>query len=187
MEAGTPLEKLLEGGEVALPSEEETLLMMLQGKEILIEHGFTHYEVDNFAQLGKECRHNLNYWENRPYLGLGLGAHSYWQNSRIRNADRLHLYQPALLAGRLPVAATQRVQKREEMEDTMMLGLRLIKGVSIAAFHSRFGVDLRTLFAPEIHWLTERGLIECDSEAIRLSQRGLPLANLVFAEFITPQ
>ncbi|MFW0860817.1 MAG: radical SAM family heme chaperone HemW [Dethiobacter sp.] len=185
VESGTRLEGLLEQGEVTLPSEEEALLMMQQGKEILTAHGFNHYEIANFAKPGHQCRHNLSYWENRPYLGLGLGAHSYWQNSRYRNTADLPLYQNSLLAGILPPAAIHPVEMREEMEDTMMLGLRLTAGVSFKEFQRRFRLDLRTLFAAEIHGLAERGLIECDSEAIRLSRRGLPLANLVFAEFIT--
>ncbi len=159
--------------------------MMQQGKKILTAHGFNHYEIANFAKPGHQCRHNLSYWENRPYLGLGLGAHSYWQNSRYRNTADLPLYQNSLSAGILPPATIRPVEMREEMEDTMMLGLRLTAGVSFKEFQRRFRLDLRTLFAAEIHGLAERGLIECDSEAIRLSRRGLPLANLVFAEFIT--
>lgn len=185
VEAGTRLDELLEQGELTLPSEEETLLMMQQGREILIAHGFNHYELANFAKPGHQCRHNLRYWENRPYLGVGLGAHSYLRNCRCRNTADLQLYQNSLLAGILPPATSQPVQKREEMEDTMMLGLRLTRGVSYKEFQRRFRLDLRLLFAEEISRLVERGLIECDSEAIRLSQQGLPLANLVFAEFIT--
>ena len=185
VEEGTRLAELLEEGELTLPAEEETLTMMHQGREILTAHGFEHYELANFAKPGHQSRHNLRYWENRPYLGLGLGAHSYWQNSRYCNTADLRLYQNALLVGMLPPAAIHAVQKREEMEDTMMLGLRLIRGVSFKAFERRFQVDLRMLFATEIDGLVKRGLIECDLETIRLSRRGLPLANLVFAEFIT--
>ena len=185
VEAGTRLAELLEGGELTLPSEEETLTMMHQGREILIAHGFKHYELANFAKPGHQCRHNLSYWENSHYLGLGLGAHSYWRSSRCCNTADLGLYQNALQAGMLPPATIHYVQKREEMEDTMMLGLRLVRGVSFKEFERRFQVDLRTLFAAEIHGLAERGLVEYDSETIRLSRRGLPLANLVFAEFIS--
>jgi oxygen-independent coproporphyrinogen-3 oxidase len=184
-EVGTRLDELLEQGELTLPTEEETLLMMQQGREILISHGFNHYELANFAKPGYQCRHNLSYWENRPYLGLGLGAHSYWRRNRYCNTADLSLYQNSLLAGMLPPAIIHPVEKREEMEDTMMLGLRLTDGVSFKEFQRRFQLDLRTLFAAEIHVLAEKGLIVCDSEAIRLSRRGLPLANLVFAEFIT--
>ncbi|MBS3983554.1 MAG: radical SAM family heme chaperone HemW [Dethiobacter sp.] len=185
VEAGTRLDALLEQGAATLPAEEEALAMMQQGREILVAHGFNHYELANFAKPGHQCRHNLSYWENRPYLGLGLGAHSYWQSSRYCNTADLPLYQKSLLAGMLPPATIHVVQKREEMEDTMMLGLRLTGGVSFKEFQRRFRLDLRTLFAAEIQGLREKGLIECDAETIRLSKRGLPLANLVFAEFIT--
>lgn len=185
VEEGTPLEAARAAGKVTLPTEEEGLAMLLQGREILLTHGFIHYEIANYARPGHLCRHNLTYWENRPYLGLGLGAHSYWDGCRFSNTTDIGQYRNSLANGILPVAERHSATRRQEMEDTMMLGLRLTAGVSFTAFQHRFGEDLRAVFAGEIGRLQEKGLIRCDGKNVRLTEDGLPLANLVFAEFIT--
>lgn len=185
VEQGTPLSLQVQNGKAALPEEEEALTMMLQGRDVLLEHGFVHYEIANFAKPGHICRHNMTYWENRSYLGLGLGAHSYWYGSRLRNTEDLEHYQSSLQHDTLPVSEMVAVTRRMELEDTMMLGLRLMRGVSFAVFYRRFGEDLRAVFKEELLRLKENGLIECSEEAVFLSFKGLPLANLVFAEFVS--
>ncbi|MDW7650118.1 MAG: radical SAM family heme chaperone HemW [Bacillota bacterium] len=185
VEEGTPLAALAESGRVVLPSEEEVLAMFQQARNILTQSGFTHYEVANFARKGHFCRHNLTYWQNLPYMGLGLGAHSYWQGRRLRNVTDMEQYQDIMREGQLPVAETMVVPPRQQMEDTMMLGLRLCEGVSFEEFMMRHGCDARDVFAKEISRLEKLGLVVCDKKSIRLSLAGYPLANLVFAEFIT--
>ncbi|MBS4030168.1 MAG: radical SAM family heme chaperone HemW [Clostridiales bacterium] len=172
-------------GMLHLPGEEEVLRMLLSGKEVLTQHGFEQYEIANFAQPGKASRHNSTYWHNRPYIGLGLGSHSYWMDKRIVNSSDPVIYRNLLIAGQLPITEVISVSRRQEMEDTMMLGLRLLAGVHFKDFSCRFGEDLRDVFSVEISRLHQAGLIISDNTGIRLSERGFPVANLVFAEFIT--
>lgn len=185
VEEGTELFALLSGDQLVLPAEEEALEMLLSGREALLNSGYHHYEIANFARPGHLCRHNLNYWRNLPYLGLGLGAHSFWGKHRLRNVTDFWQYKNLLDQGRIPVGEKIHVSEREEMEDTMMLGLRLLQGVAFAEFVKHYGVDAQDVFAAEIEHLQSLDLVECDDDCIRLTLRGYPLANLVFAEFLT--
>ena len=185
VEEETPLAALVDAGQLILPTEDDTLTMLLQGRKILMNAGYNHYEIANFAKPGHICRHNLTYWKNRPYLGLGLGAHSYWQGARLQNIADLNQYTAELSAGRLPVGESLPVSERQAQEDTMMLGLRLMEGVAFADFLHRFGVDARDVFAREISCLEKQGLVSCDKKRLWLTTVGYPLANLVFAEFIS--
>lgn len=172
-------------GTLQLPDEEEVLCMLLSGKELLMQQGFEHYEIANFALPGNVSNHNLTYWRNQPYIGLGLGSHSYWKNNRMVNTTDPAVYHHLLKDGQLPVNEVFSVSRRQEMEDTMMLGLRLLDGVRFKDFSERFGEDLRDVFSMEVSGLHKAGLIIVDNVRICLSERGFPVANLVFAEFIT--
>lgn len=185
VEEGTVFAEQCRDETLHLPEEEEVLRMLLSGKELLTIYGFEHYEIANFALPGCASRHNRTYWCNRPYIGLGLGSHSYWMDNRTVNAADPSVYRNLLESGQLPVTEVFPVSRRQEIEDTMMLGLRLLAGVSFDDFSNRFNEDLRHVFAVEISRLHQAGLIICDNAGIRLSERGFPVANLVFAEFIT--
>jgi oxygen-independent coproporphyrinogen-3 oxidase len=185
VEDETPLAALVDAGQLILPTEDDALAMLLQGRETLMNAGYNHYEIANFAKPGHLCRHNLTYWKNRPYLGLGLGAHSYWQGARLQNIADLNQYKAELSAGRLPVGESLPVSERQAQEDMMMLGLRLMEGVAFADFLHRFGLDARDVFAREISRLEKQGLVSCDKKRLWLTTVGYPLANLVFAEFIS--
>ncbi|HZK24165.1 MAG TPA: radical SAM family heme chaperone HemW [Oscillospiraceae bacterium] len=184
VEEGTLLAAQVAAGQVQLPDEDEVLTMFLAGRQYLQSRGYEHYEIANYARPGHQCRHNLTYWSNQPYLGLGLGAHSYWQGVRWENTRDPETYLTQLAAGQLPQAVQTTVTKDEAMEDTMMLGLRLLNGVSFADFQEKFGQDLRQVFNQEIKYLQSLGAVECDEHYIRLSEKGLPVANVVFAEFL---
>lgn len=181
---GTPLFKLVKEDRVALPDEEAQLEMFTLTREYLLPRNYEHYEIASYTK-GQHCRHNLTYWKNLPYAGIGLGAHSYWQKMRLANTRQMEVYLQSLAEDRLPVAECHNVSRREEMEDTIILGLRLRDGVSLSDFAGRFKRDLREVFAAEIKWLSELQLLECRDGFLRLTDKGLPLANTVFAEFIS--
>ncbi|NLN06001.1 MAG: radical SAM family heme chaperone HemW [Firmicutes bacterium] len=186
LEEGTALQAMAEAGEISLPDEDAALAMFIAAREYLLKQGFVHYEIANYARPGHCCRHNLTYWRNLPYFGLGLGAHTFWEGKRLVNTCCLENYQRELAAGKLPVAEILPVSLRQEMEDTMMLGLRLREGVSLQGFRQRFGVDLSLVFAPQLARLQELGLLVCDGQKVCLTAKGLPVANTVIAEFISP-
>jgi len=185
LEEETPLAASVASGEVSLPGEDETAGMLTAARLLLAAAGYVHYEIANFAHPRHVCLHNLVYWQNRPYLGLGLGAHSYWGGKRLVNARTLPDYAGLLDRDLLPVDDEWKVTDREVMEDTLILGLRLLEGVDFSEFAARHGCDARQVFSEELKRLERLGLIACDSKRVKLTANGLNLANEVFAEFIS--
>ncbi|MBS3948840.1 MAG: radical SAM family heme chaperone HemW [Dethiobacter sp.] len=185
LEEGTSLALLVATGDLTLPGEDEVAEMLLAARRQLSQAGYVHYEIANFARLGHECCHNRVYWQNKPYLGIGLGAHSYWERKRLVNTVELPVYTDLLARRVLPVAEEVLVTERQVMEDTFMLGLRLLSGVSFADFAACHGREAREVFAGQLARLERLGLLFCDGEYARLTAYGLSLANVVFAEFVS--
>lgn len=185
LEEGTPLHRAVENGEIEPCSEEDELVMYQMSIVRLTAAGFKHYEISNFARPGRECRHNLHYWHNLEYLGLGPGAHSYLNRKRFSNTADLDQYAVCLLEQReLSLAWEEDVSPEVEMAETMMLGLRLIEGVELAAFRRRFGYRLEDVFGSQLKKLVRDGLLELHDGFVRLTAAGLPVANWVFMEFV---
>ncbi|SHI33814.1 radical SAM family heme chaperone HemW [Desulfofundulus thermosubterraneus] len=186
IEEGTPLARAVAEGSV-LPCDEETdLAMYREVINFLAARGYEHYEVSNFARPGHRCRHNLTYWHNEPYLGLGPAAHSYLRGERLYNTASLEEYEARLLSGELPVAGREKLSRATMMAETVFLGLRLIEGLDLEKFAACFGENIEEVFGEQIIKLRRAGLLEIHSGRLRLTFRGLPLANAVFREFVLP-
>lgn len=188
LEEGTPLAEWVARGELPPPDDDLAAEMYEWAQERLEQAGFFHYEISNWARMGPEgpllCRHNLTYWRNEPYLGLGAGAASWWGGRRWTNVQHPAEYIRRLAAG-LPVAEEiEEIPLRLEMGETMMMGLRLTEGVKDARFRTRFGCGLAEVFGAELARLAEAGLLEWDGQTARLTPRGRLLGNQVFAEFL---
>jgi len=180
----TSLGEAVARGELA-PADEELELEMYQVlRRTLRRAGFVHYEISNFARPGRECRHNLNYWRNGEYAGYGPAACSYLGGRRTTNEKDPLAYAGRLFAGERPVAESEVPDERTRMAETVFLGLRLIGGLSRARFSALFGRDVTAVFGPEIAALEAKGLVELTPDALRLTERALPLANEVFAAFV---
>jgi len=160
------------------------LEMYREAIDYLPAAGYRHYEISSFARPGRLSRHNLGYWRNRPYLGLGPAAHSYLGSIRFFNEAAPDRYARRLAGGELPVAGREEVTPEKEMAETMFLGLRLIAGVDLAGFRRRFGRPAEDVYREQIGRLAEWGLVELAGGYLRLTRRGLPLANEVFKEFV---
>lgn len=185
IEEGTPFYRWHQQGRLPSPDEEVELAMYLDAIALAEARGLDQYEISNFARPGHQCRHNLLYWRNQPYLGLGPGAHSYWGGVRRANLGPLPAYEAALDRGELPLASQEAIAVELEMDETMLMGLRLTReGVGRAAFRARFGQALDRVYGPTVRRLAELGLIEDAGDRIRLSRRGLPVANQVFMAFL---
>jgi coproporphyrinogen III oxidase-like Fe-S oxidoreductase len=128
--------------------------------------------------------HNLVYWHNEPYLAAGVGAHGYVRGRRYENVTKLMDYAHLISQGQRPVAEHHMVSAAESAEDTMMLGLRLQEGVSLAEFEKRHGVSATDLFAAALARLSQQNLVEFVDGTIRLTHQAWPIANLVFEEFV---
>ncbi|OAT82305.1 radical SAM family heme chaperone HemW [Desulfotomaculum copahuensis] len=184
IEENTPLGRAVQTGDV-IPCDEETeLAMFLESIHLLTARGFEHYEISNFARPGHQCRHNLRYWHNLEYLGLGPAAHSFMRGCRYSNEEKVAAYAARLADGERPVAFSERPSRRTAMGEGIFLGLRLIKGLSLDEFARRYGERAEYVFAPEIDRLCRLSLLESRDGYLRLTGRGLPLANQVFVEFV---
>lgn len=207
VEPNTPLFQWVQSGRVDAPDDDDAGLLYELAMAHMASAGYSHYEVSNWAKPGatdggevalQACRHNLIYWRNQEYLGVGPGAHSFlyadapgWPAGedvigfRWSNRKPVPGYIKRMLAGDTVEDFREAIETPVSMGETMMLGLRLIQeGVSLARFYNRYGIDLTTMFAAEIERLQKMELLTLDATAIRLTTRGLMVGNQVFAEFL---
>ena len=186
VEEGTKISKLLEEGKISLTEEEQERRMYWYVKDILELNGYNHYEISNFSKKGKESRHNMNCWNQEEYIGFGVAAHSYINNVRFSNTDNIQEYIKNIKENNTEKNIT--IEEEQTIEDKkkefMMLGFRKIEGVNIAKFKEKFVDNPLFLYRKKLNKLTEEGLIEVDFNNIKLTNKGLDLANLVFEEFI---
>ncbi|GBF73744.1 radical SAM protein [Paenibacillus sp. 598K] len=185
VEENTLFHRMYERNELPLPEEEEELEMYLYIIDQLKAAGRSQYEISNFAKPGFESRHNTIYWRNEPYYGLGAGAHGYARRHRHVNIKGVQPYIDATLRG-LPRLESSDVSETEAMEDFMMVGLRLLEGVSNAAFARQFpGRTIDGQFGDILMRLRDDGLLELSGDRYRLTEQGVLLGNEVFGAFIT--
>ena len=195
VEEETPLAAIIERGDAPPPDDDAQAEMYVRSEELMARAEYEHYEISNWALPGRRCRHNLTYWGNRWYVGLGAGAHSRVGGLRLANRRSPERYVRSL-AGRAPAPsppAPHRMPQIESFEeigpdtdaaDTIILGLRLIDGVSLDDFRRRFGFDLTDRYAKEIAELRDLGLLELLDGRLRLTARGRLLATEVALRFL---
>ncbi len=187
VEEGTKIEKKLNNGELELPDDEEERRQYHYTKNFLELNGYKHYEISNFAKPGYESKHNMNCWEQKQYVGFGVAAHSYVNGFRYANTSNLKEYLNVNYneKGFKTIKTIEETQNKLDMEkEFMMLGLRKLDGVSISKFEQKFGENPIYLFRSELQKLVEEDLLEVDLDNIKLTKKGLDLANLVWEEFI---
>lgn len=184
LEEGTPLFEMARGGRVEACPEDLEADMYQYLTECLKGRGYIHYEISNFALPGRFCRHNLRYWHNRHYLGMGPAAHSFMAGRRFSNETDIDLYSEKLSAGILPQCREEKSDLENEMSETVFLGLRLLEGLDKREFSRRFGKEVDEVYGDRIVRLAGLGLIEADERRLFLTGKGLLLGNMVFSEFI---
>ena len=201
VEEGTPMFSWSARGLVDLPDNDQAADMYELAMSVLEPAGYTHYEISNWAVKGpngklRSCRHNLQYWRGLPYLGFGAGAHGYAGGWRTADVNPIWEYIQRSMQGesqpfpRSPAnAAAHAVERKDDMGEFMMVGLRLTdEGVSDRIFSQRYGIGLDEKYGKPVARLTKAGLIEWVGEdgdkILRLTRRGRLLGNQVFVEFI---
>jgi oxygen-independent coproporphyrinogen-3 oxidase len=212
IEEGTPFAERVARGDLAAPDDDLAADMYELAEEAMASAGYVHYEVSNWAKrtVGEGqsangvaqgrlwgsplvCLHNLAYWRNEPYLGLGAGAHSWWGGRRWHNLLSPQDYVARMAAqgdGKAPwespvVAGVEAIDEALAMGETMMLGLRLLEeGVPLARFAAQFGRSLLNVYRGELDALQAEGLLERWPDRVRLARRGRLLGNRVFARFL---
>ena len=185
LEEGTPLSAQAAAGACApLPDEDALAEMDAITCELMRAAGFARYEVSNYAKPGRECRHNLVYWECLPYLGLGLAAHSDLDGRRFANPSSWTDYM-ALTAARSAEREREGDGTREErMFERMMMGLRMTRGVDAARFAQDFGAEPEQMWPGTLARMTRDGLMERAEERLRLTSRGMDVMNGVLVELL---
>ena len=186
VEDGTPIANKIEKGELELPDEETERNMYWYVKNTLELNGYIHYEISNFAKKGRESKHNKNCWNQNQYFGFGIAAHSYRDITRYSNTEKIEEYIKNVMTERLDRnRIIHEIQKEYDAEkEYMLLGLRKIEGINISEFKLKFGDNPIYLFRNELKKLTDEGLIIVDEDFIRLTNKGIDLANLVWEEFV---
>lgn len=191
---GTPLARDVAQGHLPAPDPDAQADMYLSAEDRLAAAGYDHYELSNWSLPGRRCRHNVAYWENREYLGLGAGAHSHLDRRRFANAASPEHYVTLMEeAGtsetsgrrRMPqLVSVETVDEALAMADTLIMGLRLSEGVSLLAFRERFGTELTQRYAEQLPDLLRVGLLEMTDGHLRLTPHGRLLGNEVFQRFL---
>ena len=186
VEDGTPIPNKIEKGELELPDEELERNMYWYVKNTLELNGYKHYEISNFAKQGYESKHNMNCWDQKEYIGIGTAAHSYRDITRYSNTDNISEYIKNVKKENLERnRIIHEIQKEDDTKkEYMILGLRQIDGVKISKFKEKFGDNPIYLFRNELKKLSDENLITVDEDNIRLTNKGIDLANLVWEEFI---
>ncbi len=188
IEAGTPFNAMERRGELALPDEETAARMFEATAEVLGSAGYEHYEISNFALPGRRSRHNLNYWQRGNYLGFGAGAHSFLAlppfGHRWKNTDGPEAYLETVALGLLPEEEATALTERDAMAETLFLGLRMLEGVEPERFRREFGATLEEAYPEGYPGLLADGLLELTDGRLRLTRRGVILANQVFIKFV---
>lgn len=188
LEEGTPFEKWARQGKLVVPDDDATADMYEMARDALVAAGYEHYEISNWArrEASRDLRgqHNLRYWLNQPYLGLGAGAHSCFGGRRWSNVRHPAEYARRVEAGESPEAESEGIPPDLEMAETVILGLRLVAGVDRASFRRRFGLDLADRYREPIADLVRLGLVDLTDAALRLTPRGLLLGNEAFQRFL---
>lgn len=168
-----------------LPDEETDRAMYHLTRELMAAHGYSRYEISNYARAGYECRHNKGYWTGVEYLGLGLGASSYTFNHRYHNTEDLGEYLSLDLSQAGAAARDiQELTLEERMEEFMFLGLRLMDGVDGSQFSERFGQNMWNVYGDVIRRLESRGLLTVELPKVRLTELGIDVSNVVLSEFL---
>ncbi|MCO4600423.1 coproporphyrinogen III oxidase [Streptococcus infantarius subsp. infantarius] len=170
-------------GKLQLPKEDLEAEMFEYIISELEANGFEHYEISNFTKPGFESRHNLMYWDNAEYFGVGAGASGYLKGVRYRNRGPIQHYLKAVAQGNARLSE-EKLTKDEMMEEELFLGLRKKTGVSIARFEEKFGLSFEERYGQIVRELCQQGLLVLDDKVVRMTKKGLFLGDTVAERFI---
>jgi len=186
VEEGTPIANKIKNGKLKLLDDELERNMYWYVKNTLELNGYKHYEISNFAKKGYESKHNMNCWNQMEYVGIGTAAHSYRDITRYSNTEDIKEYIKNVQKGEFEKnRIIHEMQKEEDSKkEFMLLGLRKIDGLKISEFKNKFGDNPIYLYRNELKKLSDEKLIIIQDDNIRLSNKGIDLANLVWEEFV---
>jgi putative oxygen-independent coproporphyrinogen III oxidase len=184
VEEQTPLKKMVDEGRVKLPDEDELATIDEITAKLTVAGGLLQYEISNYAHNGYQCRHNIAYWENDAYLGIGAGAVSCVKGIRKRNVAGPVQYCDLIEAGKSVVIEEETLESEASFRETVIMGLRMNRGVSVSALARRYGLNLEEYYGETLEKLIAGELLELKADFLSLTDRGRAFANLVMAELV---
>ncbi|MDW8799822.1 radical SAM family heme chaperone HemW [Clostridium sp. A1-XYC3] len=184
VEENTPFYKMYEDEKLQLPEEEIERKMYNLAVEILKKEGYERYEISNFSKTGKECKHNLVYWDLDEYVGCGVGSHSYVDGIRYRKTENIEEYIEEMTLGNDLRLDIHENSLKDDMEEFMFMGLRKIDGISVDKFNIRFKKDIYLVYGDIIEKYLSEGMLIKSGERLFLSNRAIEVSNSIMCDFI---
>ncbi|MCS5613480.1 MAG: coproporphyrinogen III oxidase, partial [Candidatus Poribacteria bacterium] len=184
LEKGTKFHDWWNAGKLVLPNNEIEADMYQLSIDRLTQAGYLHYEISNFAKPGCDVKHHLTYWDNESYIGLGAGASGYIDGCRYTNVRGIPEYIEQVGQVKKPIVYRESLIGIQERAETIILGLRKRDGICFDRYQKLFGQPITREFEQTINHLVELELVDTSSNHLRLTDRGLMLANYVFTEFL---
>ena len=180
-----PLRDTMARSKWSLAPDDDAADMYLQAMGRLDAAGYEQYEISNVARPGRESRHNLKYWTDGEWRGFGCGAHSTRRGVRWKNISATTEYIEAVASGGQLASECRRLSAREALEEALITGLRLTRGIDVDTVNARYGVDVWGIYGSELEQFRNAGLLIYDGRLLRLSRAGMLLANEVMSEFVS--
>ena len=186
LEDDTVLKRLVDNGEIDLPDEDLERDMYWEVKETLQNNGYIHYEISNFCREAFQSKHNTDCWNQKEYFGLGLSAHSYFGGIRYSNISDLNLYIENIENNKFNnnIQIEEVQDKVLKMNEYVILKLRMLEGLSLNKFYELFGTNFFDEYNDEFRKIQKEGLVDSDKGFIKLTDKGIDFANIVWEEFI---
>jgi oxygen-independent coproporphyrinogen-3 oxidase len=184
IESETPFHTLLANNTLRLPAEEEIIQMDEITNELCSSAGLHQYETSNYATEGSECRHNINYWLNGDYLAAGASAVSCMRGVRERRIADSAQYIQRINRQESVVVEREQLSREDSFRETVIMGLRMVQGVSRTALYERYTVDLEAYYGATLGKLLDFGFLELTATHLRITSKGWPLSNQIMAELV---
>lgn len=178
IEDGTPLEKAYSTGRITLPGEDADREMYSYTFDFLASKGFNRYEISNFAKKSFECEHNIKYWTFKPYIGLGVAAHSFDGNTRSCNSSNIKDYMEGI------DREVTRLSRQDRISEFIITGLRMDRGIDTGDFKRTFNEDIESLYGKELKKFISLDLMKYENGFYSLTSKGVDISNSVLCEFV---
>lgn len=184
LEKGTPMYQMEKNHTISMLEEEEEREMYYAGREEMKKYNLLQYEISNFAEKGYECKHNLKYWQQNEYIGIGTAAHSFLNKKRYSNISDIDTYCKNADSGDFNRITLEVLDSAALMFEYIMLNLRLTKGLDVKEFNQRFLTDFNNYYRKEIDYLIQNKLLAYENNSVKLTEKGMDISNYVFQRFL---
>lgn len=184
LEEGTPMYQMKKDNKIVMPNEDDERNMYYSGREIMNKNNFFQYEISNFSVRGYECKHNLKYWNQNEYIGIGTSAHSFLNGVRYKNIENIKYYISNISNNLFDYDIQESMSLNDLMFEYIILRLRLTEGLNLNDFNEKFKIDFYEKYNKQVVYLQNNRLVEKIDNYIRLTYLGMDISNYVFSKFM---